>query len=133
GAPRVSAYIDHNVFAHDDLGDAIALNDSTRVTVGPNRPVYDSYARYGVCDFDGDGKDDLFLATGANFWYSSGGKMPWTYLKEATETLDQVLLGDFHGGGRCDVFAVNRYARTWEISSGGSGAWQALPGTYDIP
>jgi hypothetical protein len=133
GAPRVSAYIDHNVFAHDDLDDAIALNDSTRVTVGPNRPGYDSYARYGVCDFDGDGKDDLFLATGVSWWYSSGGKMPWTYLKAATETLDQVLLGDFDGDGRCDVFAVNRYARTWEISSGGSGAWQALPGTYDIP
>jgi hypothetical protein len=133
GAPRVSAYIDHNVFANDSVGDAIALNDSTRVTVGDNRAGLDTYGRYGVCDFDGDGKDDLFLATGTSWWYSSGGKMQWTYLKDATETLDQVLLGDFDGDGRCDVFAVNRYARTWEISSGGSGAWQALPGTYDIP
>jgi hypothetical protein len=133
GAPRVPAYIDHNVFAHDSVDDAVALNDSTRVTVGVNRAGLDTYGRYGVCDFDGDGKDDLFIATGASWWFSSGGKMQWTWLKDATETLDQVLLGDFDGDGKCDVFAVNRYARTWEISSGGSGPWQALPGTYDIP
>lgn len=133
GAPRVAAYINHNVFAHDEFDDAVQLNDSTRVTVGENRTGYDSFGRYGVCDFDGDGKDDLFLATGVSWWYSSGGKMQWTWLKDATETIDQVLLGDFDGDGRCDVLAVNRYARTWEISSGGSGPWQALPGTYDIP
>jgi hypothetical protein len=44
-----------------------------------------------------------------------------------------VGLGDFNGDGRCDVFAVNSYAHTWEIAPGGSGAWTALPGTYLLP
>ena len=90
-------------------------------------------ARYGVCDIDGDGKDDLFLATGVSWWYSSAGRMHWTHLKDETALLDRVGLGDFDGDGRCDVFGANPSARQWQISSGGSGAWNALPGTYDIP
>lgn len=93
----------------------------------------DTYGQYGVCDFDGDGMDDLFLATGVSWWYASRGKMHWTFLKEATERLHQVGLGDFDGDKRCDVFAVNRFAKQWEISKGGSGSWTALPGTYDVP
>ena len=89
--------------------------------------------RDGVCDFDGDGIDGWFLATGVTWWYASGGKTYWTYRREAPEWLDQVGLGDFDGDGRCDVCAVNRATRQWQIATGGSGAWTALPGTYDLP
>ena len=60
----------------------------------------DTYGQYGVCDFDGDGKDDLFLPTGANWWYSSAGKMHWTFLAPHTERLNQVGIGDLTGDGR---------------------------------
>jgi hypothetical protein len=35
----------------------------------------DTFGEYfSQCDFDGDGIDDLFLATGETWWYSSSGK-----------------------------------------------------------
>ena len=95
---------------------AVGDNITNPIQVTDNVFGADTYGQYGVCDIDGDGKDDLFLATGSSWWYSSAGKMHWVYLKEATERLDQVGLGDFDGDGRCDVFAVNRFAKQWEIS-----------------
>ncbi len=131
GVPRVAANIYGNVFAHDDLGDAVNLYSSTRVSMGPNTVDVDTYGQYGVCDFDGDGRDDLFLATGASWWYSSGGRMDWRFLSNYTERLHQVGLGDFDGDKRCDVFALE--GDHWAISSGGRGAWTPLPGTFSIP
>lgn len=130
GVPRIAANISGNVFAHDSVGDAVETKSSTHVNLGPNTADVDTFGDYGVCDFDGDGKDDLFLATGTSWWYSSGGKMSWTYLNSHTERLSQVGLGDFNGDKRCDVFAINTGTGAWEISSGGSSAWTALPGTY---
>ncbi len=132
GVPRVAAYINNNVFAHGSVGDAIELYSGTRVTVGPNTAGVDPFGKYGVCDFDGDGRDDLFLATGASWWFASGGKMHWTYLSNYTERLEQVGLGDFDGDKRCDVITLDASSHL-VISSGGTGAWTALPGTYAIP
>jgi hypothetical protein len=132
GTPSIAAVVNNNVFAHKHLDDAVHQNE-TGLQLGQgaqaNTVNVDTYGHYGVCDFDGDGKDDLFLATGASWWYSSGGKMYWSYLNSNTERLEQVGLGDFDGDGRCDVFAVN--GNRWEISSGGTGPWTALPGTHD--
>jgi len=139
GNPGVGALVERNVFVHDSAADAIAQsggygdNISRPLELKDNTFGVDSYGQYGVCDFDGDDLDDLFLATGVTWWYASSGKMHWTYLKAASERVHQVGLGDFDGDGRCDVFAVNRFAQQWEISKSGSGAWIALPGTYDIP
>jgi len=95
-----------------------------------NRTGFDSYGRYDVCDLDGDRKDDLFLPTGASWWYSSDAKTNWWYLFDDHETLGQVALGDFNGDGRCDVFTVR--GNDWVISSGATGQWQPL-GTYGVP
>jgi hypothetical protein len=57
--------------------------------------------------------------------------MHWVFLNSATERLSQVGFGDFNGDKRCDVFALG--VNTWEVSSGGTGAWTALPGSYSIP
>ncbi|MBK7862631.1 MAG: VCBS repeat-containing protein [Archangiaceae bacterium] len=133
GQPRTSAIIADNFFAHTYLDDAVALRTQTNVIVTSNTVDSHPEARFGVCDFDGDGRDDLFLATGATWWWSSEGRYPWSFLAPHRETLDQVGLGDFNGDGRCDVFAVNATAGTWEIAPGGRGPWLALPGSYAIP
>ena len=136
GVPRVAAYINGNIFAHSSLGSAVELFSQTRVHLGAgalrNVVNIDSYGAYGVCDFDGDGKDDLFLPTGKTWWYASAARMHWVFLKAATQRLDTVGLGDFDGDRRCDVLAAATDNK-WYISKGGSGAWTALPGTYAVP
>ena len=81
GYPSLAATISNNVFAHGDLSDAIRQRLESRpvggvlVTAEANTTGVNTSGQYGVCDFDGDGLDDLFLATGASWWYaSSAGK-----------------------------------------------------------
>lgn len=73
--------------------------------------------RLGVGDFDGDGKQDAFLATGAAWYYAPGGKAEWRYLKNSLAELDDLLLGDFDGDGRTDV--LTQSGRDWIVSWGG--------------
>ena len=139
GRPHISIDIHDNIFAHkgleDDWGDdAIHVenrNDLDVINIGPNNVTkFDSYGRYGVCDFDGDGIDDLFLATGKTWWYSSFGEFQWTYLSARTERLNQVRLGYFDNDKRCDVLTESD--GEWVIASGGTGPWQSI-GAFGAP
>ncbi|MGA9639790.1 MAG: VCBS repeat-containing protein [Terriglobales bacterium] len=78
----------------------------------------------GVGDFDGDKTDDLFLATGAGWYYSPSGKAPWRFLSAKTETMGQLLLGDFDGDGRTDVVTIQNGA--FVVSWGGISNWEVL-------
>lgn len=139
GRPHIEISIGDNVFPHEGLendwgDDAIALNDRDDLDVIHLLPgnviEFDSYGRYGVCDFDGDGIDDLFLPTGKTWWFSSFGEFPWTYLNDKNEQLDQVRLGYFDNDLRCDVLAARD--GEWVFSSGGLGDWQSL-GSFGAP
>jgi hypothetical protein len=77
-----------------------------------------------VGDFDGDGKDDLFMATGAGWYYSPGANAEWRLLSAKTETIGSLLLGDFDGDGREDVFT--QIGDKWMVSWGGRSDWQLL-------
>src|SRR5262245_22901740 len=138
GTPSYGAFIFGNVFAHDSLlGAAVIYNGviPERLHLAEagqpdNILGVDSYGQYGVCDFDGDGKDDLFLGTGVSWWYMSSAKRQWVYLNGFPERVHQVGLGDFDGDHRCDVFAV--HGNDWVISSGGTGPWRSL-GSFGVP
>jgi hypothetical protein len=139
GRPHERIYIHDNVFAHegleDDRGDdAIHVDDRDDLDVielGHNNAInFDSYGRYGICDFDGDGTDDLFLATGQTWWFSSFGEFQWTYLSDRTERLNQVRLGYFDNDQRCDVLTES--SGEWVIASGGTGPWTSL-GAFGAP
>ena len=129
GTPQVGGWVLHNVFAHSRLEETTLNSGAFEATTGKknislgkgltaNVLGYDSYGKYGICDFDGDGKDDLFLATGVSWWYSSSGEFQWTFLKQATERIDQVRLGYINGDNRCDVLAAN--GNSWEVAYGGT-------------
>jgi hypothetical protein len=141
GTPRVLVNIDDNVFAHpglenDDLfDDAVTIWDrddlGDTIKIGPNNVKnYDTYLRSDVCDFDGDGMDDLFLATGRTWWFSSMGEFPWTYLSARHETIDKVRLGYFDTDKNCDV--ITESGGHWWMASAGVGAWQDL-GSFGVP
>jgi hypothetical protein len=73
--------------------------------------------RLGVGDFDGDRRQDLFLATGAAWYYASRGKTEWRYLNARSASLSSLLLGDIDGDGRTDV--LSKHGRQWFVAWGG--------------
>jgi FG-GAP-like repeat/Right handed beta helix region len=113
------AFVISNVFAHADLRYAVEQTEGG-VYKRDNRVGINGSERFGSCDFDGDGSDDLFLATGETWWYASRGTGPWTYLNTSQKLLSDLRLGDFNGDGRCDVAAGGL------ISSGGTAPWRLL-------
>ena len=137
GRPLYDAYIGANVFPHEGLendagDDAIKLQTSENVRIGSGNLIeVDSYGRYGVCDFDGDGLDDLFLPTRVSWWYSSQGKFHWTFLNVdlSRKSLSELRLGYFNDDLRCDVLA--EFENQWFISSGGTGPWQSI-GSFGV-
>ncbi len=70
-----------------------------------------------VGDFDGDHKDDLFLATGAAWYYAPAANAEWRFLSTKTDTINSLLFGDFDGDGRTDVFT--QVGDNWMVSLGG--------------
>jgi hypothetical protein len=77
-----------------------------------------------VGDFDGDGEQDLFLATGQAWYYSPRGISEWRLLNKRPEKIGQLLFGDFDGDGRTDVFTVQ--GRNWMVSWGGVSNWEKI-------
>jgi hypothetical protein len=131
GRPVVQAVIERNFFAHESASAAVALQTPVNVLIGPgNVADVDTFGTYGVCDFDGDAVDDLFLATGVSWWYSSFGEFHWTYMNDHSQRLDAVRFGYFDDDLRCDVLA--EHGQEWFISSGGYGDWQLL-GAFGAP
>jgi len=130
GTPSRGAYVTDNIFPHSDSRDSFIQNE-TGMHFANNTQGKQTFGKYGVCDFDGDGLDDLFLATGRTWWFASGGKFHWTYLNSQTEELGQLGLGDFNHDGRCDVMRERN--NTWELSSGGTAPYAALPAGFSGP
>ncbi len=97
---------------------------------GNDSPPYtDPTQRFGsaslaVGDFDGDGNDDLLVATGTAWFYSPGGKREWRFLSAKTDTVDHLLFGDFDGDGRTDVVAM--HGGQLVVSWGGISGWEVL-------
>ncbi len=119
-----------NVFAHDNATDAVQWTEGPP-TVQDNLTGRTTYYATNTCDFDGDGNNDLFLATEQTLWYCpwpsdcvttpGSGKATWVYLNMSTKRVDQLALGHFSPGGRvCDVVDGNL------ISVGGSGPWKPM-------
>jgi hypothetical protein len=84
----------------------------------------DPTTRLGVGDFDGDGFDDVFLATGAAWYYAPQANAEWHFLNAQPDPIGNLLFGDFDGDGRTDVFT--QHGRDWVVSWGGASAWDKI-------
>jgi hypothetical protein len=92
---------------------------------GNSSPHYaDPTFRLGVGDFDGDGVQDLFLATGTAWYYSPAGAAEWRFLSAKTDKIEALLFGDFDGDGRTDVAAIQ--GGQLVVSWGGISDWEVL-------
>ena len=139
GLPRNQASFTENVFPHEHLNAccgplagsgldiAIKLNTGAHIKIDPgNITKTDTFGEYfSQCDFDGDGIDDLFLATGATWWYSSSGKFQWTFLNTSSKRKKDLRFGYFDDDNRCDIITESGTGH-WLISSGGTAGWKPL-------
>lgn len=106
GTPTVGMFVGDNVFAnHLTFGSAVDQTESGLVEEPGNVFGYNGKNQLGTCDFDGDGVNDSFMATGQSWWYRSGTTGPWEFLNASTKKLSEVSLGFFDGDSRCDVSA----------------------------
>lgn len=129
GTPTYLAEFHHNVsvgprllvIKNDGDTDKLIVSDNHFLAPNPTR-------RLGVGDFDGDGKDDLFLATGAAWYYAPAGQAEWRYLNAQTDKIGTLLFGDFDADGRTDVFTQHDGSR-WDVSWGGASRWETINGS----
>lgn len=133
GTPREAAYIERNVFVHESIRDPTLSEGAVHMYQGDTRILFgngikanfggvETFGQYGVCDFDGDGKDDLFLPTGVTWWFAGKGQFHWTYLNAMQGTLNLLRVGYFNDDAQCDVLADN--GREWLISRSGRTPWE---------
>lgn len=96
----------------------------SNLTINSTFGAGDPTQRLAVGDFDGDGVDDLFLATGSAWYYAPAGNAEWRFLNAQPQTIDNLLFGDIDGDGRTDVLMKN--GQDWFVSWGGISPWQKI-------
>jgi len=138
GNPVDKAVVDGNVFKYGSQEDAIIQygncgwiisNITNPIIVTPNnRYGVNPMAKLGNCSFFGDGRQDEFMATGVTWWVRSAVTGQWRYLNTKTEGLNNVLLGDYDGDGKCDVALKHRNPAMSPVtySKGGDHAWASI-------
>jgi hypothetical protein len=95
-------------------------SDRDNIEIYGNRPVPDPRSGLGVGDFDGDGRDDVLLASGRAWYVSYGGVTEWRFLRESDRYWRSLSLADLDGNGRTDV--LTRIGGVWHVS------WNAIGG-----
>lgn len=135
-------YVDfrENVSLHDDQLDAAVFQERPSHVADINDNVIHVQAipeqfghsnpttKLATGDFDGDGLLDLFLATGASWYYAPGGTAEWRLLGgDKRDLVDTLRFGDFDGDGRTDVIGKN--GSSVMVSWGGSSDWDVLTTT----
>jgi hypothetical protein len=129
GDPCVRPDVHHNVSvkeADDAFVCSQAIIQSAEACMNVHDNIYETNPtkKLGVGDFDRDGTEDLFMATGAAWFYAPHGRAEWRFLAAQTDTIDNLRFGDFDADGRTDVFT--QQGRDWLVSWGGASAWQKI-------
>ena len=135
GVPCNLDYFNGNVSLQSS-GSAVSVKLSEIPGTGPSYPgdyvntagndfkSSNPTGRLGVGDFDGDGIEDVFLATGAAWYYAPQGSADWRLLSAKTVRINALIFGDFDGDGRTDVATLN--GNKLEVSWGGVSDWVNL-------
>lgn len=127
GEPMIGAYFHDNAVVHDNASEAVHKKggDWSRMFIGPNQYDVESSEDIAVGDFDGDGRADVFLATGTSWFYSSGGVTEWRYLNASSLRVKNLAFADIDNDGKTDVLSRQSDDKLYS-SSGGTGPWTLL-------
>ena len=124
-----------NVVVHNDRDAAVRLKGPGAGWSGwgmsdtpGNTYDTDHSMEIGVGDFDADGADDVFVATGTGWFYSSGANEGWRYLQATNLTSSWLYFANVDGDPRTDVIWQDAVGNV-VYSSGGTGAPAILPQT----
>jgi ricin-type beta-trefoil lectin protein/VCBS repeat protein len=125
GTPCRAVRIHDNVFIQSK-SDAIASRSTKPLAFWDNQFGASPHLMLdlAVGDFDGDGIDDVFVGTGAAWYFSSGGAAEWRFLNRMREHASALRFGDFDGDGRTDIIAI--HGAHIDISWGGISPWQTI-------
>jgi hypothetical protein len=140
GTPCEAVTLRENVFLHEYEYDAAAvqlfvaeppyLDPSKLLFVNSSAQLNHENPTNDLAtgDFDGDGLLDLFLATGAGWYYAPGGTAEWRLLSaDKNDLVGTLRFGDFDGDGRTDVIGKN--GSSMMVSWGGTSDWDVLTST----
>ena len=115
GRPTGGAHFNANVDVHDDLDEAVSLKwDKSDTGFGEDHGKFNFHAagnsfdtdnatEIAAGDFDGDGRTDVFVATGTAWFYSRGGVRPWEFLHASDKRTRDLALADIDNDGTTDV------------------------------
>lgn len=126
GTPCRETDIHDNVFLQSK-GAAITSANTipSKDVYGPNEfSAPNPTSDLAVADFDGDGVEDVFVGTGATWWYSSAGAAEWRFLNRMPEHASALRFGDFDGDGRADVATI--HDGLVDVSWAGISPWQSV-------
>lgn len=111
GFPARGAHVAKNVFVKGEGSGAISQTDGHNLIAWDNKFGADKDEMFGpsdyVCDFDGNGSLDHFLATGAAWWFLPdgatlpGNRTPYFYLNTSGKMASELTF--IQENGRCDV------------------------------
>jgi hypothetical protein len=117
GRPSMGALAEFNVFKHpDEWGGCV--DDSALVQNGPDdapatTKLVSRNNSFGAqwhqmsapsqCDFNADGTNDSFIATGATWWYASSKVGGLVYLRDSLKRMANLTVGHFNRDRYCDV------------------------------
>lgn len=132
GKSAIGSFFHDNVVVHDSLYQAVWLEglgplefpDGYNLFASGNAFDGERWRDMGVGDFDADGRTDVLLATGKQWFYSSAGQSDWRFLAGHSERIGVLRFGQFDDLPGTDVFVKD--GNRWFFSSGGSAWWQAL-------
>lgn len=135
GRPSLGAFFRNNVVVHDDLDEAVSLKMSKSSSgIGEDHAEFNFHPEPGNTydtdyidqlasgDFDGDGRADVFLATGTAWFVSHSGTSEWRYLRSSRLVRAQLAFADVDHDGKTDV--VWRDGSGWLTYARGGGEAQ---------
>ncbi len=144
GRPELGMYFHDNVVEHDDLDSAVALTTGglSGLGIGEDEGAFNFHSSGDTFntdhsreiahgDFDGDGQQDVFVASGTAWWYSKAGVRSWQLLHESTKLTRDLAFDDINNDGKTDILYRDG-AGNLGFLSGGSAALVPLT-TLPVP